>query len=106
MGQGHVRLRYGSGETQRTAQVQGAAQTMDRRTHLRLAQLVQTTLERLRITPHIGRNHDLHRLRTPTAQTFDLVFGQALRGALLCFLLGSFQHLSVEYILLLSCLFL
>src|ERR1017187_8832620 len=79
MGKRDVRLHPQDRQTQRSEKLSGPAQTLDRGTHLRLAQLLQTTLQRLRTPPQLSRNHDSHRLRPPTPQAIPLVFRQVLR---------------------------
>src|ERR1035438_4388676 len=59
--------------------VKHTAQALDRRTHLRLAQLVTPSQQRLRTLPHLRRNHDPHRIRAPAPATITLVSGQVLR---------------------------
>src|ERR1039458_5584357 len=78
MGKRDVRLHPQDRQTQRSEKLSGPAQTLDRGTHLRLAQLLQTTLQRLRTPPQLSRNHDSHRLRPPTPQAIHLVFRQVL----------------------------
>src|ERR1035437_2302568 len=72
-------LRQGR-KTQRTTPVSRTAQALDRRTHLRLAQLVTPSQQRLRTSPHLRRNHDPHRIRAPAPATITLVSGQVLRS--------------------------
>ena len=67
-----------SGQTKRSERLSGLAQTMDRRIHLRLAQMVQKTRQRLRNTPEVSRNHDPRRLRTSAPQKIPLVLDRFL----------------------------
>jgi hypothetical protein len=57
-----------------------SSQALDRRTHIRLAQLVTPPQQRLRNPPHVGGNHDIHRLRAPAPAPITLVSGQVLKS--------------------------
>jgi hypothetical protein len=57
-----------------------AAQALDRRTHLCMAQLVTPSQQGLRTSSCLGRIHDPYRIRTHAPATIPLVSGQALRA--------------------------
>src|ERR1019366_23163 len=69
LGQTNVPLHGRGGQTHRPTPIQGPTQALDRRENLCLAELVAPLIQRLRTTPQLSRNHDLHRLRTPAATT-------------------------------------
>jgi len=69
LGKGNVRLYRGSGQTHRAASVQGSAQTLDRGTHPRMAELVPPIVKELRHESaetmiHIAFAHQLLRRYT------------------------------------------
>jgi hypothetical protein len=56
LGKKDVRVHPADRQTHRPERLPSLAKTLDRRAHLRVAQLVQKTLRRLRSAPHLSRN--------------------------------------------------